>query len=193
LISVGGDGGVGGSLRLRRADKGTLLFDLFPQLVQGSRVDLESPDVWEITRVIRTPSNRSRGPVKTSLHAAMLEFALTRGARTFVGVCDTFMLPGILSIWKKGFRPLGLPTPYAEGEMIAVRFDVDLETLEQARARGERQTCTMFELPPPASKKSNPLLEAAILAAARDLTTDGVFELLAQLKDHSRSVLPLAS
>ena len=170
LMSIGADGRLQGSLRLRRGDRPTLLADRYWDLLDDPGALALGPDIWEITRVIRTPQNRVKdGAVRAALHAGMVEFGLTRGARKLVGVCDTFMLPGIISLWKHKFRPLGLPQPYEEGEMIAVGFDIDEEILGMLRERGPFAAAQMLEIPPPCPASIPPLLHERISRAVQAL------------------------
>jgi N-acyl-L-homoserine lactone synthetase len=170
LMAIDTDGRLQGSLRLRRGDRPTLLRDHYWDLLDDPGALALGPDVWEITRVIRTPQNRVKdGAVRGAIHAGMVEFALTRGARKLIGVCDTFMLPGIISLWKHKFRPLGLPQPYEEGEMIAVGFDVDEEILGMLRERGQFAAAQMLELPPPCPASISPLLHERISRAVQAL------------------------
>lgn len=194
LMSLAEDGRLCGSLRLRRTDRPTLLLDKFAHLI----ADLPSlglgPDVWEITRVIRTPEHRGmKGPTKTALHCAMIEFALSRGAKRLIGACDTFMLPGILGLWKKGFRPIGLPTPYAEGEMIAIGFEVSEPVLAQLRAQDTGASIEMFELPPPAAVSLNPLLQARLMRTIHALSDQEGEQLVEWLEQRAQAKIALAS
>jgi N-acyl-L-homoserine lactone synthetase len=194
LLSLNADGRIGGSIRLRRTDRPTLLLDHFRDLIAEPESLGLGPDVWEITRVIRTPENRAKtGPVKTSLNVAMIEFALTRGAKRLIGVCDTFMLPGIIALWKRGFRPIGLPAPYAEGEMIAVSFEVSEAVLSHLRAQGEQTSVEMFEPPPPPSLERCPLLQERLARSLHALSEKDAEQLAEWLEGRARADLPMAS
>jgi N-acyl-L-homoserine lactone synthetase len=188
LMALDVDGRLNGAIRLRRTDRPTLMTDRYWHLVdESSAVDL-GPDVWEITRVIRTPQNRLKdGAVRGALHAGMVEFALSRGVKALVGVCDTFMLPGIISLWKHKFRPLGLPQPYEEGEMIAVGFDIDEEILGMLRSRGQFTATQMFEAPSPCPDAISPLLQERIVRAVQSLPPADAEHLAAWLEGGDRA------
>jgi N-acyl-L-homoserine lactone synthetase len=193
LLSLDAGARLNGAIRMRRTDRPTLLTDRYWHLVDDPGALALGPDVWEITRVIRTPQNRVKdGAVRAALHAGMVEFALTRGASRLVGVCDTFMLPGIISLWKHKFRPIGLPQPYEEGEMIAVGFDIDEEILAMLRDRGQFGAAQMFEPPPPCPAEISPFVRERILRALHTMPQAHAEHLADWLESGESGVRPSA-
>ncbi len=135
LLALSTDGRVEGSMRLRPTDDGSLVTDHFSSLIAPETQAAFGPKVWEITRLMRAPAFRgSDGELRLRLNCAACEFAISRGIERFVCVVDTFLLPAMRALNRDKHRVLGLPQPYAEGEMIAIELTPDHEWLQRVRA-----------------------------------------------------------
>jgi len=137
LMSISQDGRVEAAMRIRPADDKSIVGDLFPGLIDRDvKAGLGRND-WEITRTLRAPELQSvDGKLRLQLTCAACEFALLHGIKRFVCVVDTYFLPSMRALNREKHRIMGLPQPYAEGEMIAVELYPDQEWLARARALG---------------------------------------------------------
>lgn len=146
LLALSDAGEVQGSMRLRPTDDRSLIGDKFPFLIAPEGEGALGGDVWEITRLMRSPAYRgSDGELRLRINYAACEFALARGVSRFVCVIDTFLLPAMRSLNRDKHRVLGLPHAYAEGEMIAVELKPDEEWLARCRALGNFEGPIMYE------------------------------------------------
>ena len=87
----------------------------------------------------------SDGELRLRINCAACEFALARGITRFVCVVDTFLLPAMRALNRDKHRVLGLPHPYAEGEMIAVELKPDEEWLARCRKLAGFTDPVMYE------------------------------------------------
>ncbi|WP_395646096.1 acyl-homoserine-lactone synthase [Terricaulis sp.] len=150
VMGIDDDGRVTGSMRLRPTDQNSLVADHFPHLLDDPASLRPGPDVWEITRIVRKPENRSKDhALRFAMNTAMIEMALARGVKRFVATADSFLVPQTRLLWRHKFRPLGLPAPYAEGEVIALDFDCDEESLRMVREAAGFVAPQAFEPMPP--------------------------------------------
>lgn len=148
LLAVDAAGEVQGGMRVRPADDRSLLFDRFAHLLDEP-VEV-GPDIWELTRLLRAPQNRDRdGALRYSMNCALIEFCLSRGVKKLIAESETFLLPMTRKAWGPKVRPLGLPQPYEEGEIIAVELTPDKEALAMMRAAGRVEQPRLFEHPAP--------------------------------------------
>ena len=133
LLAIEPDGSVSCSMRMRPAEDGSVLGDIFPHLVAADEPTIYRPEVWEISRYFAAAQARGRGGLKrrAEVRLASLEVALARGAKRLVGMIDLEMLPPMLngSGWR--VRPLGLPAPYPEGIAQAIEVQVCPEALQE--------------------------------------------------------------
>jgi len=126
LLSLDQDGRVGCSMRMRPAETGSILTDVFPHLVAADEPPLARPDVWEISRYFAAPHCRGRGGVsrQAEIRLAALEVAHACGVNRLIGMIDLEILPGMLSASGWRVRTLGLPAPYQEGTAQAIEVQV---------------------------------------------------------------------
>jgi N-acyl-L-homoserine lactone synthetase len=158
LLSLSQAGAVQGAMRLRPMDDKSLLLDHFPWLVSEESGFKPAPDIWEITRLMRSPSYRgSDGALRLMINCAACEFAMTRGIRHYVAVADTFLLAAARALNRHKHRVLGLPADYDEGEAIALMLDPDAEWLAMVRKLAGFNHAMMLELPPPAAEAELPV------------------------------------
>ncbi len=174
LLALSPAGEVQGSMRLRPMDDKSLLLDRFPDLVTAETAFEANANVWEITRLMRSPEFRGAdGELRLKINCAAAELGLTRGVRRFVAVMDTFLLPATRALMRTKHRVLGLPQEYAEGEMIAVEYCADAEWLAGVRKVAGFKCPMMFEAPPPTDAYAlAPMQEAYIVEATRTLPPD---------------------
>ena len=135
LLGIDDIGRVTGGLRLVPTTGPHLIRNVFPHAVQWARIPT-GDTIYEFTRCFVTPNpemdHASRRRAAGELYCAMFEYGLAIGLTHISLLCDTFFLPHMLECgWHA--RPLGPPTPYDEGECIAVIFEVSETTLERTR------------------------------------------------------------
>lgn len=164
VMGIDAYGGVTGSMRLRPTHKNSLIADHFMHLVEDPEGFKPGPDVWEITRIVRKPENRSKDhALRFAMNTAMIEMALARGVKRFVATADSFLVAQTRLLWRHKFRPLGLPMPYPEGEVIALDFDCDEESLAMVREAAGFVTPQAFEpMPPFHDRPRDPVIEEKI-------------------------------
>jgi acyl-homoserine lactone synthase len=150
LLALDDGGAIQGGMRVRPMDRGSLMFDRYAHLIDGSEeIDLHG-GVWELTRLLRAPLSRSaEGAVRYAMNCALIEFCVSRGVEKLIAASETFLLPMTRKAWGAKVRPLGLPTPYEEGEIIAVELTPDKEALAAMRAAGAVEAPQLFEHPAP--------------------------------------------
>ena len=124
-----------GSLRLLRADRPHILGSLFPYLCDEKVPDNSA--TMEITRLCLCPGLAAleRLQLRNRLISAMVDYALSRGIRTFTGVVTARFLSQILVMgWQ--CRALG-PSKSVDGTTIAAfRIDIDETTPALLQATG---------------------------------------------------------
>lgn len=164
VVGIDAQGAITGSIRLRPTDDRSLLADRFLALLDDPASFKPGADVWEITRVVRKPENRTKDyALRFSMNAAMFELMLSRGVRKMVTTLDTFLVPSTRSLMRHKVRPLGLPTPYAEGEMIALEYTIDAEALQMVREAAGFVVPHMFEMPAPVpDRPADPVLSERV-------------------------------
>lgn len=148
LLAIDDEGAVLGAMRLRPADDRSLLGDRFSHLIETPAPPRFGSDVWELTRLLRAPMSRSKdGVVRYSMNCALIEFCLSRAVVRLIATGDTFLLPMTRKAWGAKLRPLGLPQPYEEGEVIALELAPDCEALAAMRAAGAINAPCLYEHP----------------------------------------------
>ncbi|HYD86035.1 MAG TPA: acyl-homoserine-lactone synthase [Vitreimonas sp.] len=169
LLAIDDAGAVLGAMRMRPADDRSLLADHFAHLLESKTPPLFGPDVWELTRLLRAPLNRSRdGAVRYAMNCALIEFCLSRGVSRLIATGDTFLLPMTRKAWGSKVRPLGLPQPYDEGEVIALELFPDADALAAMRAAGAVLGEQLYDHPSPLrARDPDPIVAARLAAAAR--------------------------
>lgn len=169
LLAIDEGGAVVGGMRVRPTDDRSLIGDAFSHLVEDAQVLCGSPKIWELTRLMRAPSSRAQdGNVRYAMNCALIEFCLSRGVEQLIATSETFLLPMTRKAWGPKLRPLGLPKPYAEGEVIAVALTPDREALIQMRTAGGLTEAQIYEHPPARMDgDDDPLVAAKLVAAIR--------------------------
>ena len=134
-----------GGARLIPTHKPHLMSDVFPHIVTLGSLP-RTPRVWELTRLFSTrsgDSQASRRRVTGDVFSAMFELAIAYELEAISIVCDAFFVTRFLSMGLE-VKPLGLPTPYAEGICVAVMLPA---TMSQLRiARGPNRGTVLFEI-----------------------------------------------
>jgi acyl-homoserine lactone synthase len=128
------DGEVVGGSRLMPASGPTILSEVFPHLCE--RGDLpRNAETLDWTRMFVVPSRRvprRKRTVRGALFAAVMDYAVSCGARQVGGVIETFWLPHFESIgWRT--HVLGLPQNIAGSMTLAAYVEVNDEALQQVR------------------------------------------------------------
>jgi len=137
LLALSPSAGVLGSMRLRPADDRSILGDVCAGAIDADTKARFGPGDWEITRAMRAPSYAEpEGQLRLQLTCAACEFALLEGIKRYVCCVDTFLLPSMRALNREKHSVLGLPHPYAEGEMIGVELRPDQEWLDRAYKLG---------------------------------------------------------
>jgi N-acyl-L-homoserine lactone synthetase len=124
-------------------------------MVQEKFADWLSPgafqpgaDTWEWTRWAPGSVQQPRAMIKarSALVVAALEFAASRGVRTYVGFCETKFVTQLVEVgWEP--QPLGLPRAFEQGTAIAIKWDVRPGQLEAARRMFRTHAAIAFEAP----------------------------------------------
>ncbi|MBI3699105.1 MAG: GNAT family N-acetyltransferase [Afipia sp.] len=120
---------VTGCFRLYPTTSPHMISEAFPHLVEGAI--LERPDVFEISRISIAPKRRHGKPYYELL-TGLQEYGLQEGLSAVTAVILLHKMPIIQSA---GFTvyPLGLPKKVGGKMVIAIRFDIDEETLSRVR------------------------------------------------------------
>ena len=124
-----------GSVRLLPSTGPNMLESLFAHLCPDGVPSGE--DVWEISRLVTSPRERSGASVlkvHRLLALALVEFALLNGIHRYNLVAEARRVPTLLAMgWL--VHPLGLPTMSDGEELQALQVRIDEDTLERVRAR----------------------------------------------------------
>lgn len=134
FMALDSAGNIGVCMRARPTEDKCIIRDLFPQLVHPESKPVSGPHVWEISRIFATPRFRRREGIRRrdEVFLASMEAAAAAGVTRLVGIIDTFHLPQAMRFpW--ALRPLGLPLPYPEGEMIGVGIVISADELHRVR------------------------------------------------------------
>ncbi len=134
FLALDNDGRVAVSMRARPTDDRCILADVFPQLVEPDTGDVRGSDIWEISRIFATKSNRLRMGIRrrNEVFLASMEAAVAAGVTRLVGMIDTYLLPQAQRFpWD--LQPVGLPCAYPEGEVIGVGIPTNRGELARVR------------------------------------------------------------
>ena len=144
FFDINEDGIIEGSVRMTPTVKCSLLADYFPHLVENGS-DPRSPDIYEATRYIVLPTERTRDTIrqaKVRLLIGVMEWCLSKKLAYLQTVIDSGTLSSFVEITPCTI-PLGLSHPYGGGkgvpgggECMAFRWPITLEVLEDVRAYG---------------------------------------------------------
>ena len=146
LLAIEEDGSITASMRMRPAQSGSILADLFPHLIGEEEPNIGHPRIWEISRYFASGRGRGRGGAKrrAEIRLASLEVALRHKVKRLVGMIDIEVLPAMLdgSGWR--VRPLGLPAAYDEGVAQAIVIEVSQAALvEMQESQGLASPVTL--------------------------------------------------
>ena len=134
LLSIRDDGTVDGGLRLVPTTEPHLLANVFPHFVTGEVP--RGPNIFEMTRYFSIRDHAERRlmrRVRGELLCAMFEYCLGQGVQWITTMLDTFYVHRMRdNNWHE--ITLGPPTPYAEGEGVAVKIAVTRENLGWTRS-----------------------------------------------------------
>ncbi len=134
FLALDDDGHIGVSMRSRPTEDKCVVADVFPMLINPNSPPVKAPGVWEISRIFATKRFRLREGIKrrNEVFLASVEAAVAAGGTRLVGIIDTFLLPQAMRFpW--ALKPLGLPQPYPEGEMIGVDIAISKQELYKIR------------------------------------------------------------
>jgi N-acyl-L-homoserine lactone synthetase len=140
-------GKVHGSLRLLPTWRRCMASEKFSAWLNAGAFE-PAPDTWEWTRWAPGTVQQPRSLVKarSALIVGAVEFAVSRGVRTYVAFCETKFVTQLIELgWEP--EPLGLPRPYDQGTAIAVKWAVRPGQLEAARLMFRTQAAAAFEAP----------------------------------------------
>ena len=138
------EGRVIGGCRLHPTLGPTLLSEIFPDLADVRGFERRT-DIWEMTRGFVIRARREERPMRASgaWKAAALEYCLVEGIRSFNGVGETWMVPGLLRMgWQTSF--LGLPRDQNGFSLVALNTLVTLDALAT--------TLVHYDLPRPITR-----------------------------------------
>lgn len=148
LLSLGAEGQVQASMRMRPTIKGCMIVDHFPHLIAPGEPSPIAPHIWEGSRILAAPGFRENEGrmVRAEIRIAAIELGLMKGFSKLIGMCDVLLLP----TWRNnGWRSriLGPPAPYAEGEAFAFISEVSHDALAYICSKYNVTKQTAFELP----------------------------------------------
>jgi N-acyl-L-homoserine lactone synthetase len=171
LLAVEPDGSVACSMRMRPAEVGSILQDVFPHLIAADEPSIAKPDAWEISRYFASSAARGKSGFKrrAEIRLASLEVALEHGVKRLVGMIDIEMLAPMLngSGWR--VRPLGLPAPYDEGVAQAIEVQVSRGALIDLEESQGLHSPISFEVDKAVVPNIPPQEIEALLRASNDL------------------------
>jgi acyl-homoserine lactone synthase len=141
FIDLNGDGAIEGSVRATPTEKYSLLADYFPYLIENG-MPARAPDVYECTRYIVMPAQKSRENNRTAkarLLIALFQWAISRKLSYLQTVIDAGTLSSFVEMSPRTI-PLGLAHPYGGGrgapgggECLAIRWPVGPEVIADVR------------------------------------------------------------
>jgi N-acyl-L-homoserine lactone synthetase len=168
LLSLEDDGRVSCSMRMRPADTGSVLTDVFPHLVAADEPSLNRPDIWEISRYFAASHCRGRAGARrrAEIRLASLEVARQRGVNRLIGMIDLEMLPPMLNGSGWQVRTLGLPAPYDEGIAQAIEVAVSHAAVEEMIETQGLEPAVSLELDPSRAPQLPPQEIEALLRLA---------------------------
>lgn len=145
FISYSDDGSIEASVRMTPTTHSSLLADYFPHLIETGEAP-RSPHIYEATRYIVQPARKTRQALRTAksrLFVSLLKWCLEQRLTHFQTVIDSKALSTFLEI-SAHTRVLGLAHPFGGGrdaagggECLAIRYPVNADVLEDAKAYGE--------------------------------------------------------
>jgi N-acyl-L-homoserine lactone synthetase len=144
-----------GSVRMLPTWRRSMLSEIWPEFVTtGERAT--GPDIWEWTRWCPGLVSRRHELVRArkALFLAALEFAGSRGVKTYITFCETRYFGQLEEIgWRP--RPLGLPRCAQDGAMaMGVIWDLKPELLAETRRLFKIDEPVLIEAPIPGSAGS---------------------------------------
>ncbi|HEX2591917.1 MAG TPA: acyl-homoserine-lactone synthase [Rhizomicrobium sp.] len=166
FIALDEDGHVAVSMRARPTDDKCIVADVFPHLIEPESGDVRGSDIWEISRIFATKSNRLRQGIKrrNEVLLACIEAATLAGVSRLVAMVDTFLWSQVLR-YPWNISPLGLPSAYDEGEVIG--FGVTVNRHELSRVRRELRVAGSVLMPTPSAATLTPQEMELLLTAGR--------------------------
>jgi acyl-homoserine lactone synthase len=171
FLALDNEGHVAVSMRARPTDDRCIIADVFPQLIEPETGDVRGSDIWEISRIFATKSNRMRTGIRrrNEVFLASMEAAVAAGITRLVGMIDTYLLPQAQRFpWH--LKPVGLPCAYPEGEVIGVGIPTDRGEL--ARVRRELGVRGQIIVPEPMGEGAITPQEMELLLSADKLSPD---------------------
>jgi N-acyl-L-homoserine lactone synthetase len=144
FLDINDHGDIQGTVRMTPTIKSSLLADYFPHLIENGQAP-RSPHIYEATRYIVLPAQKSREAIRTSkarLLTTLLEWCLSKRLTFLQAVIDSGALSSFVEITPHTI-PLGLAHPYGGGrgapgggECLAFRWPISPDVLDDVRAYG---------------------------------------------------------
>ncbi len=137
LVGLADDGQIAVSCRLRTAEAGGVIPDLYPHLLGPGETPAGAPGDYECTRYFAAPWARGApgASFRASLHVALVEYARDQGARRLLGLTDARFLPYLQETSGLRLRPLGPAMPDGDGETIGFEIGITHRDIEETRRR----------------------------------------------------------
>lgn len=137
LVGLADDGRIAVSCRLRSAETGGVIPDLYPHLLASGEPPAGSPGDYECTRYFASPwARRERGAlVRARLHVALVEHAQDQGAKRLMGLTDVHLLSYLQQTSGLRLRALGPPAADGDAQTIGFEIGVTRQDLEDTRRR----------------------------------------------------------
>ena len=137
LVGLSDDGRIAVSCRLRTAEAGGVIPDLYPHLLAPGEPPAGAPGDYECTRYFAAPWARGDqgAAARASLHVALLEYARDQGAKRLLGLTDARLFVHFEKTSGLRLRPVGAPARDGESETIGFEIGVTGKDLEATRRR----------------------------------------------------------
>ena len=137
LVGLSEDGQIAVSCRLRSAESGGVIPDLYPHIIGSGEAPAGSAGDYECTRYFAAPWARGApgAAARASLHMALVEHACDQRARRLLGLTDARFFPYLEKTSGLRLRSLGPPMPDGDGETIGFEIGVTCEDVEKTRHR----------------------------------------------------------
>lgn len=172
FLALDNEGHVAVGMRARPTDDKCIIADVFPHLIEPEAGDVRGSDIWEISRIFATKTNRMKLGIKrrNEVLLASIEAAAHCGINRLVAMVDTYLWAQVLRYpWDA--RPLGLPSAYPEGEVIG--FGVPVSMRELSRVRKELRVSGSIIVPTIVGENAlTPMEVEHFLAASRLAPSD---------------------
>lgn len=150
LIGFGPEREIEVACRIRSTEHGGLIPDHFAHLIGDHEPPPRAAGAYECTRYFAVAAARGRRGfvARSRLHVAMVEHVQDLGGERLLGFVDLPFLAHLRRFSGLRIRPVGLPSPYEDGDTIAFEIGVTAQDLAETRRRLQLPGRQLFIAPP---------------------------------------------